>query len=170
MKCLSTLIVLLVLQLQVSAQPGFPPPSGVYCSCGPTTGSGSGSVDPAVAAKSFVKGILVRVAWDLLEPTDNTYNWALIDSQVSAANKYHKKIALGIGCGISIPQWVFSAGAQYLVSSVPYADTIALPWDNIFLGRWTEFISALGARYKNDTTIQLVYPIIYETHLNRCEA
>ena len=141
----------------VHAQPSFPPPSGVYCSCGPTTGIGAGSVDPAVAAKPFVKGILVRVGWNYLETSDNTYNWALIDSQLSAARSYSKKVSLGIGCGIQIPQWVFTVGAQRLVTTVPIADTIAVPWDSVFLHKWTEFITALGNRYKNDTTIQLVY-------------
>ncbi len=139
------------------AQPSFPPPSGVYCSCGPTTGIGSGSVAPAVAAKPFVKGILVRVAWDLMEPADNIYNWTLIDGQISAAKSYNKKISLGIGCGIHIPQWVFNSGAQRLVSSVPFNDTIAVPWDSVFLNKWTGFITALGNHYQNDTTITLVY-------------
>jgi hypothetical protein len=153
-------LVLLVLCMGMGvaqAQPSFPPPSGVYCSCGPTTGAGNGSVDPAVAAKPFVKGILVRVGWELVEPADDTYNWALIDGQITAAKQYGKKISLGVGCGIAIPQWVFGAGANYLVSTMPYNDTIALPWDITFLTKWTDFISALGSRYKNDTTIQLVY-------------
>lgn len=135
----------------------YPPPSGVYCSCGPTTGVGYGSVNPSIAVKPFVKGILVRVAWELVEPTDNNYNWSLIDGQITAANTYGKKISLGIGCGIMIPQWVFDAGAQRLVTPAPIVDTIAVPWDAIFLNKWTEFISALGARYQNDTTINLVY-------------
>lgn len=139
------------------AQPTYPAPSGVYCSCGPTTGVGNGSVDPAVAAKSFVKGILVRVGWDKAEPTDNNYNWALIDGQIAAAKTYGKKISLGVGCGIATPQWVFTAGAQYLVSTAPYTDTIPLPWDNTFLTKWTDFITQLGNRYKDDTTITLVY-------------
>ncbi len=135
----------------------FPPPSGVYCSCGPTMGFGNGSVDPAVAVKPFVKGILVRVGWDLVEPADNNYNWVLIDGQIAAANAYGKKISLGIGCGIHIPQWVFTSGAQRLVSSVPFNDTIAVPWNTTFLNKWTDFITTLGNHYQNDTTISLVY-------------
>jgi hypothetical protein len=140
-----------------SAQPSYPPPTGVYCSCGPTTGVGNGSVDPLIAAKSFVNGILVRVGWERIESSDGSCNWTLIDGQIAAANKFGKKISLGIGCGIAIPQWVFDAGAKRLVATVPIRDTIAVPWDKVFLEKWTRFISALGARYKNDTTINLVY-------------
>ena len=151
------LIAIIGLENTLISQPAYPPPTGVYCSCGPTTGTGNGSVDPAIAAKPFVKGILVRVTWDLMEPTDDNYNWSLIDGQIAAANYYNKKISLGVGCGIHIPQWVFSAGAQRLVSSVPFADTLAVPWDLTFLNKWTDFITAFGNRYQNDTTIQLIY-------------
>lgn len=139
------------------AQPSYPPPTGVYCSCGPTTGKGYGSVNPTIAAKPFVKGILVRIPWELMEPSDNSYNWQLLDDQITAANQYGKKISLGITAGPSIPQWVFSGGAQRLISTSPINDTIAIPWDGYYLSKWKEFISALGSRYENDTTIQLVY-------------
>lgn len=156
MKYLLPILLLLFVQ-PAFAQPGYAPPSGVYCSCGPTTGVGSGSVNPQIAAMPFVNGILVRVGWQLVEPTDDNYNWNLIDGQIAAANTYGKKIALGIGCGIATPPWVFTAGAQRLVTSVPFTDTIPVPWDTVFINRWTSFITALGNRYQNDTTIQLVY-------------
>jgi hypothetical protein len=140
------------------AQPSFPPPSGVFCSCSPTTGTGYGSVNPSIAAKPFVKGILVRVAWDKCEPKDDVYNWALIDGQIVAAKTYGKKISLAIGTGGGIPQWVFKLGAQAIVPlSPPTNDTIAVPWDGVYLTKWAGFISELGKRYVNDTTIQLVY-------------
>lgn len=154
-------VVLLVLITLLSytsyAQPSFPPPTGVYCSCGPTTGNGLGSVHPSIASKPFVSGILVRVGWDILEPADDVYNWSLIDTQLNRAKAYGKKVSLGIGSGIVIPQWVFDGGAQRLVSSSPKNDTLAVPWDAYYLTKWKEFISALGSRYKNDTVIQMVY-------------
>lgn len=151
------LLFILTYTISAKAQPNYPPPSGVYCSCGPTTGQGYGSVNPLVAAKPFVKGILVRIGWNLLEPTDNNYNWQLLDDQISRAQQYGKKVSLGIPSGILIPQWVFDSGAQRLVSSLPFNDTIAVPWDTTYLNKWTEFIGELGKRYQNDTTIQLVY-------------
>lgn len=150
-------ILLLATIHTLKAQPTFPPPTGVYCSCGPTTGNGYGSVNPAIASKPFVKGILVRISWDILEPSDNVYNWHLLDTQINRANQYGKKVSLGIPSGIMIPQWVFDAGAQRLVSSSPFNDTLAIPWDSTYLAKWTEFITAVGSRYENDTTIQLVY-------------
>lgn len=159
-KCIFSLGLLflsLSLSSQISPIPSYPPPTGVFCSCGPTTGVGAGSVNPTIASNPFVKGILVRVGWHHLEPSKNQYNWALIDGQIAAAQIYNKKVSLAIGSGISIPQWVFNEGAQRLVTSLPLNDTIAVPWDSIYLKHWTEFVTALGNRYQNDTTIVLVY-------------
>jgi hypothetical protein len=141
----------------MQAQPNYPAPTGVWCSCPPTTSTGSISVMPAVASKPYVDGILVRVAWKDLETADNTYNWALIDSQITAAQTYGKKIALAVGGGPNSPTWLFNQGAQSLSFSIPFSGTIPIPWDTIFLTKWTEFITALGNRYADDTTIQLVY-------------
>ena len=135
----------------------YPPPTGVYCSCGPTTGVGEGSVASAIAEKPFVKGILVRVGWNLLEQMENIFNWSLLDTQIARAKSYGKKISLAIGCGPAIPQWVDIAGASSIKIIIPDSDTIAVPWDSVFLSKWSNFILALGSRYKNDTTITLVY-------------
>lgn len=140
-----------------SAQPNYSPPSGVWCSCPPSTGIGTGSVVPAVAAKSYVNGILVRVVWKDIEPTDNTYNWALIDDQITAAQTYGKKISLAVGGGPNTPNWLYSLGADSMSYTLPFPGTMPVPWDGIFLSKWTEFIGELGTRYQNDTTIQLVY-------------
>lgn len=153
LRVVSSLSLLLAQSMVARAQPDYPPPSGVYCSCGPTTGMGPGSVAPDVAAKPFVKGILARMGWNILEPTEDNYNWTLLDGQISAAVSYGKKVSLAIGSGIAIPQWVFSAGAQRLVTSVPFVDTIAVPWDATYLGKWTDLIADLGAHYAGDTTL-----------------
>ncbi|MFL3664654.1 MAG: T9SS type A sorting domain-containing protein [Flavobacteriales bacterium] len=139
------------------AQPNYPAPTGIWCSCPPTTGIGNGSVDPVVASKPYVNGILVRVVWKDIEPNDNTYNWALIDNQISAAQSYGKKISIAVGGGPNSPNWLYSLGVQTLNYSLPFNGTIPVPWDTIFLDKWTEFITELGNRYQNDTTIQLVY-------------
>ena len=57
-------------------QADYPPPSGIWCSCPPSNGRGTGSVVPAVAEKDYVQGILVRVVWSDLEPTNDIYDWS----------------------------------------------------------------------------------------------
>ena len=155
----NTLLLFLSLATITSmAQPTYPAPKGVYCSCPPTTSTvGPGSVDPTVASKPFVKGILVRIGWKDIEPTDNIYNWALLDNQITAAKSYGKKISLAIGGGPNSPNWLYSLGTQSLSFTVPFSATIAVQWNSTFLNKWTEFVRALGNKYKNDTTIRLVY-------------
>ncbi len=139
------------------AQPNYAPPSGVWCSCPPSTGIGTGSVVPAVASKSYVNGILVRVVWKDIEPSDNTYDWALIDDQITAAEGYGKKISLAVGGGPNSPDWLYALGADSISYTLPFPGTIPVPWDTVFLSKWTEFIGTLSNRYQDDTTIQLVY-------------
>lgn len=158
MKNTFLLLLLLLLTITSISQPTYPAPKGVYCSCPPTTSTvGPGSVDPTVASKPFVKGILVRIGWKDIEPTDNVYNWALLDNQITAAQSYGKKISLAIGGGPNSPSWLYSLGTQSLSFTVPYSATIAVQWNSTFLNKWTEFVRALGNKYKNDTTIRLVY-------------
>ncbi len=151
------LIVLLLAAAHPLAAQLITPPRGVYCSCGPTTGVGDGSVDPLVAAQPFVEGILVRVGWGTLEPREGEFHWSLIDDQLAAARSHGVNVALAVGCGPAIPQWVFDAGAARLVSSVPFHDTMAVPWDAVFLQKWATLIAALGKRYQDEGTIRLVY-------------
>lgn len=142
---------------KLNAQPAYAPPSGIYCSCPPTTSTGSSSVVANVASKDYVKGILVRVSWKDLEPTDNSYNWQLIDNQLAAARSYNKKISLAIGGGPNTPAWLYALGVDSIHYSLPFSGSIPVPWNSIFLDKWVSFISEAGRRYKNDTTIQLVY-------------
>lgn len=139
------------------SQPNYAPPSGVWCSCPPSTGIGNGSVDPSVATKSYVNGILVRAVWKDVEFSDDNYNWSLIDDQITAAKFYNKKISLAIGGGPNSPNWLYGLGADSITFTSPFPGKIPVPWDTIFMDKWSEFIIELGNRYKNDTTIQLVY-------------
>ncbi|MBS1914007.1 MAG: T9SS type A sorting domain-containing protein [Bacteroidetes bacterium] len=150
-------LLLAGLHLRLHAQPTDPVPSGIYCSCGPTNATGPGSVDPAIAAKPFVRGILVRIGWNLVEPSDGTYNWAQLDTQIARARSYGKKVALSVVNGPSAPAWLYAAGVQRAVIGAPFNDTIPYPWDPIYLARWSDLIAHLGARYDGDTTVTLVH-------------
>jgi len=155
---ITALLPFFLFSMIAMAQPNYPAPRGVYCSCGPSTGQGNGSVDPKVAEKDFVEGILVRTGWEYLEPLEGQYDWSIIHDQIARAKQYGKKISLGIGNGGMIPQWVFEEGAAFMEVLVPKTnDTIAVPWDSIHLHHWIKFIQAFGQEFNQDTTIRLVY-------------
>jgi hypothetical protein len=150
-------IILIVRSSFLVCQANYPAPSGVWCSCPPSNGIGYGSVVPSIAEKEYVQGILVRVVWKDIEPSNDSYNWSFIDNQIYAAQSFGKKIALAIGSGPNSPDWLYLLGAQPISFSIPFNGTIPSPWDAIFLEQWKDFITELGNRYQNDSTIQLVY-------------
>ena len=145
-----------VISLPVHAQQ--PWPEGIFCSCPPTTGIGPGSVMPQVAAKDFVSGVLVRVAWKDLEAQPGVYRWSLLDSQFTAASAYGKRIALAVMNGPQAPDWLYDAGAKEFAYSFRGNPTrMPVPWDSVHLARWTDFVSKLGARYDGHSQLALVH-------------
>lgn len=142
----------------VPVHAGGAPPTGVYCSCPPTTSTGASSYMATVAAKPYVSGFLVRIGWSDLEPQPGQYAWALVDSQLARCRASGKRATLGIVCGPMAPAWLWGMGAQrfpYLLRGAP--DTLAVPWDPVFLSRWTQLVAAVGARYDSDPTLALVH-------------
>lgn len=137
---------------------GIEPPMGLYCSCPPTSGMGTGSVIPEVAQLDHVDGVLVRLGWDTVEPSPGVYEWSLLDEQIARAEQYGIKISLAIVNGSAAPDWLESLGVEhfdYLFRDDPRS--MPVPWDPTFQSRWSQLISALGARYANEDTISLVY-------------
>ena len=84
-------------------------------------------------------------------------NKNLLDEWIAAAANSHKKIALTIPAGSSIPSWLFQFGARPLdftisphagATGVCQAETIAAPWDNVFLTEWDTMLAALANHLK----------------------
>lgn len=134
------------------------PPTGLYCSCPPTTGNGSGSVIPEVAQLDHVDGVLVRMEWGTLEPTPDVYDWSLLDEQIARAELYGIKVSLAVVNGSAAPSWLSSMGVEmFSFQFGTETREMPVPWDSTFQNRWTQFIAALGSRYANEDTISLVY-------------
>ena len=134
------------------------PPAGLYCSCPPTTGNGSGSVIPEVAQLDHVDGVLVRMEWATLEPSPGVYDWSLLDEQISRADQYGIKVSLAVVNGSAAPSWLSSMGVEmFSFKFGTETREMPVPWDSTFQSRWTQFIAAMGARYANEDTISLVY-------------
>ncbi|HPF40882.1 MAG TPA: beta-galactosidase [Phycisphaerae bacterium] len=146
------------------------PPSGIYCSCPPTT-SFSHSVVPSVAALPFVDGTLVRVLWADLEPAPGVFDWTILDAELQRAIDNDTQVSLGIVCGATgEPDWLYQpAGAAPAAEAFEFffrcnpeiepcvAERMPLPWDGRFLDEWTAFIAALGQRYNDHPQITLVH-------------
>lgn len=134
-------------------------PAGIFCSCGPTSSAGASSHTAAIAALPFVDGFLVRVPWSDVEPSPGTYDWSLVDQQLALIAADGMLAALSIVQGDSgTPSWLAGLGAQMV--TYPFFGTertVALAWDAIYLERWTALVAALGARYADNPTIEVVH-------------
>lgn len=131
---------------------------GLYCSCPPTSGMGTGSVIPEIAQLDHVDGILVRMSWDTLEPAPGAYDWSLLDEQIARAEQYGIKVSLAVVNGSAAPAWLSALGVEMFSFQFGMETReIPVPWDSTFQSRWSQFIAELGGRYANEDTISLVY-------------
>jgi hypothetical protein len=133
-------------------------PAGIFCSCPPTTATGS-SVLPSVAALPYVRGFLVRIAWKDVEPRRGEYAWTRLDAQFDAALAAGKQVALAVVNGDGAPGWLDSAGAArfpFLFRGTTPA-VMPVPWDSVYLDAWSRCIAALGARYAGHPALALVH-------------
>ena len=128
--------------------------------------SSSGSrrdFSPALANR-FINGAFLKDAWNHLEPSDGVFAWGELDRQVRLAEAAGKKISLGIQAGTATPPWVYAAGAAPFHTITPEAvndnfcrpQDVPVPWDPVFLRKWTDFVRAFGARYANDPRLVAV--------------
>jgi hypothetical protein len=123
---------------------------GVFSLTPPSQG-----VPATVLGNPSVDGVALRPLWSDLETGDGQYTWSFLDSQVAAIVKANKAVTVSVMAGDATPAWVFAAGAQSFSTIVanPAASDfchtiqIPIPWDPVFLAKWTAFIKAMGAHY-----------------------
>lgn len=111
-------------------------------------------------SKSHVDGSVVRAHWSFIEPSNDAYNWSMLDADIARAEQYGKDVVLEVIAGYYAPDWV--------KNSVPAEQTVCFtherlgyicapfPWNTTYLGYWYEFVDALGARYRDNTTVKVV--------------
>jgi hypothetical protein len=96
-----------------------------------------------------VAGIALRTRWASIEGRKGRYDWRYLDSEIQKAKARSKRVSIYVSAE-PVPDWVFGDGAQDFAGG---AGKLPIPWDPLFLDRWTGFIAAFGARYANESTI-----------------
>ncbi len=123
------------------------------------------SIDKAILKSSLIDGVVLSVPWSVIEPEEGRFVWSSIDSILSQAQAYGKKVSLVLGSGWQTPSWVYSDGAGQLKFIWDHSNwgpavcsvvAIPLPWDPIYLAKWSQLVSAAGARYDSDARIASV--------------
>jgi hypothetical protein len=119
-----------------------------------------------------VSGVACLLTWSQLEPTENVYNWHLLDELLGKLSRNQKLLLLRVStCGVDAPtsqadkanlsdtpKWVFDAG----VKALPYTGRdskehlMPIYWDSTYLAKWSNFIHELGARYDKNTNMHSI--------------
>jgi hypothetical protein len=110
----------------------------------------------------LVYGLSWRFKWRTLEPQAGQYNWAPIDHALAVTGNAGKKLMLRVVAGINSPEWVYQGGAQAFdfsnadlahPSNYPTHLRMPIPWDEVYLKQWEEFIQAFGKRYQANSQV-----------------
>ena len=103
------------------------------------------------------------INWATLEPQKGVYDWSSLDKAIADAKAHGKKIIPRVYTNIDAngqasPAWFFATpGAMYYYPSASAQSRgykAPVPWDQVYRDEFGRFVSALGARYNGNPTIE----------------
>jgi hypothetical protein len=118
-------------------------------------------IPKAVLTNPNVDGIAIRAGWGEVEPRDGVFNWSGVDALIAQVAPYNKKVSINVLAGWKTPSWIYTERAQgfEFVWDKPWGPayctivTTPVPWDPVFLAKWQDFITALGAKYGSNSAV-----------------
>jgi hypothetical protein len=124
-------------------------------------------IDSSMLTNSNVDGfsLIGILPWSTVEPSDGTFAWQTLDSVIAQAAGNGKVVTIGVMPGWQTPSWVYAEGAQSYqfiwdqkIWGPGYCSvaTIPVPWDPVYLAKWSGLIKAFGARYNGNYTVTAV--------------
>jgi hypothetical protein len=133
-------------------------PRGIYVAYGR-------ELNDRILQAPYLTGVLVRAHWREVEPAEGRFDWAPLRRDIELARKHGKKVTLALAGGPATPDWVYAAGAQAFEYTFmnPHSprggrsERIPLPWDSVFIAKWTNTIAALGREFGSDPAVTLVH-------------
>ena len=147
----------ILISINIKAQ--FTGQSGIYY-----LGTADVQISTTIYNNQNISGTVIRFTWNNLENTPDNFNWAFIDSEISKANTYNKKISLQ---PLGTPNWLDSIGAKqyyYLDKNkahTTYGKVISntLPWDSIYISRYKNLLLHLAYKYSSNSTVSYINAI-----------
>ncbi len=128
-------------------------------------GVSSYQVDSSMLTNPLVDGISIRMFWSDVEPNEGVFVWSTLDSLITQAANAGKVVSIRIMPGYSTPTWVYAAGAQRFNfiwdqsgwgPSFCSTVSIPVPWDPVFLAKWSALVQAFGAHYSSNPAVVAV--------------
>lgn len=110
------------------------------------------------AALRSVDGLAYRVLWSSLEPSAGSYDWTALDAAFAIVRQQGKKITIHVGpSAVGLPGWLGSQGmVSYTYTGPQGLRTDPVPWDDVYLSRYREFVAALGAHVQATGNMDLI--------------
>jgi len=124
------------------------------------------------SALSLASAAVWRFEWAEIEPSENDFNWNLIDDALTQCARWGLKCNFGVMSANSgstrayvTPKWVFDAGARSVnvpepkkPHTLPIATTQMVPVfdDPVFLDKLRRFVAALASRYDGNPNIAFI--------------
>jgi formylglycine-generating enzyme required for sulfatase activity len=121
----------------------------------------------SVFRDNLITGVSLRANWESIEPSEGRFQW-VFDEDIEHAKRAGGKVILRCYTGFrgqGIPDWIYKAGAQ----KFEYMDAkwgnemkngqmmaMPIPWDAVFLKKWTALVQAMGQRYGREDAIVLI--------------
>jgi hypothetical protein len=113
-----------------------------------------------------VTGDLFYLPWELAEPKEGEYNWALLDRYLASREAVGKRAAIALVTyggkydnGLRMPLWARIDGpAGSITATIVTGPHRAFPryWSPAYRALYSRFVRALGERYKNDPRMEFV--------------
>jgi hypothetical protein len=120
-------------------------------------------IPDAVLANPDITGVSLRVYWSDVEPVEGRYVWTF-DNEIARAQKAGKQVMIRVSAGTHTPEWVYAAGVKTYefvehnahMKEAGAKKVMPIPWDPIFLKKWTGFIQEMGRKYADNRSVVLV--------------
>jgi hypothetical protein len=109
----------------------------------------------------FMSGVAYQIAWNKIEPAEGQFDWSKLDALFAAAEQSKKWVHLLIFPGFHSPEWALQ-DVKTESFSVQYGpghgdlESLPMPWDRVYLGRWFEFLQKVGDRSGNSPAFVMV--------------
>jgi hypothetical protein len=113
----------------------------------------AGLTDPNLALlldHPEIDGISLQAAWMNMETSNNNFFWADLDSALKLAKDRGKGVTLrplsAFRSGAPMVEWMKTQGMQTFIATnnLGVTSELALPWDDVFLSQYIEFLNALS--------------------------
>jgi hypothetical protein len=135
------------------------PPQGIYHSAGFIASNNERNtiVKEAIDGQDYVSGSLVRVGWQVLNPTEGEYDFSAIERELEEAASYNTSISLAVLDSLELPQYLLEQCEVFSYSFRGQEIDTCLPWDSTYQAFKNELVTKLGEAFDSHANLGGVY-------------